>query len=100
MVLGEGVTICPNFGGTLKYYDKVQRIVRTKERQTTWVTIRRFRCTKCHRVHREIPDFLYPYKQYEAEIINGVLEGFITSETIGFEDYPSEITMSRWKSHK
>lgn len=100
MVLGEDVTICPNCGGTLKYYDKVQRIVRTKERQTSWVTIRRFRCTKCNHVHREIPDFLYPYKQYEAEIINGVLEGFITSETIGFEDYPCEITMHRWKSHK
>lgn len=38
-------------------------------------------------MHRELPDFIFPYKQYEAEIIIGVLEGFITCETLGFEDY-------------
>lgn len=39
-----------------------------------------------------------PYKQYEAEVIIGVLEGFITCETIGFEDYPCEMTMVRWQA--
>lgn len=39
---------------------------------------------------------MLPYKQYEAEVIIGVLEGLITCETLGFEDYPCEMTMSRW----
>lgn len=89
---------CPECGGRLRYYDSVLRIVRTKRRITRWVKIRRLRCTICGRVHRELPEFLFPYKQYEAEMISGVLEGFITSDTIGFEDYPCEMTMTRWKT--
>jgi hypothetical protein len=50
----------------------------------------------CGALHRELPEELLPYKQYEAEVIIGVLEGLITCETLGFEDYPCEMTMSRW----
>lgn len=48
----------------------------------------------------ELSELLVPYKQYEAEVIIGVLEGLITCETIGFEDYPCEMTMLRWLSQK
>ena len=88
---------CPNCRGNLKYYDSVSRIVRTRGRVTDNVRIRRFRCIDCNKLHREIPEDIYPYKQYEAEIIRGVLEGFITSSTYGFEDYPCELTMKRWR---
>ena len=54
----------------------------------------------CGCIHRNLPDYIYPYKQYEAEIIDGVIEGFITCDTIGFEDYPCEMTMLRWKTQK
>ena len=47
-------------------------------------------------VGRFIENFIFPYKQYESEIIRGVLEGLITCETLGFEDYPCEMTMLRW----
>ena len=67
--------VCETCGAPLKYYDTVSRIVRTKGHIT-----------------------IYPYKQYEAEIIDGVVEGFITCDTIGFEDYPCELTMFRWRS--
>lgn len=40
---------------------------------------------------------LYFRKQYEADIIIGVLEGLITCGTLGFEDYPCEMTMIRWR---
>ena len=49
-------------------------------------------------IRRELPDYISPYKQYEAEVIRGVLEGFITCETYGYEDYPCEMTMARWKN--
>lgn len=93
-------TTCPKCGGFLKYYDSVPRIVRTKGRVTSWTAIRRLRCPKCGGIHRELPSDIFPYKQYEAEIIRGVLEGFITPETIGYEDYPCEMTMIRWKTQK
>ena len=34
------------------------------------------------------------------EVIIGVLEGLITCETLGFEDFPCEMTMFRWLSQK
>ena len=90
------VTVCPDCLGELKYYDSVRRIVRTKYGKTNFVLIRRMRCDECNKFHREIPEFIFPYKHYEKEIIIGVVEGLITYNTIGFEDYPSELTMSRW----
>ena len=91
-----GECVCPVCGGMLKYFDKVQRIVRTKYRKTEWMEIRRLKCSKCGALHRELPDYIYEYKQYESEIIDGVIEGFITSDTLGFEDYPCERTMANW----
>ena len=79
---------CPKCGGELKYYDKVERVVRTKGRSTKWVTVRRLRCCRCGMLHRELPEYVYPYKQYEMEVITGVLDGIITSDTLGYEDYP------------
>lgn len=99
-MVSDKESTCPCCGGQLKYYDSVKRIVRTKYRKTSWVKIRRLQCEVCGRTHRELPEFIFPYKQYEAEVIQGVLEGFITSETIGFEDYPCEMTMIRWKTQK
>lgn len=90
--------ICPNCGGVLKYYDTVRRVVRTKNGVSNHISLKRFRCTRCGHVHRKLPNYILPYKQYELEIIKGVLEGLITPEVLGFEDYPCEVTMKRWKS--
>jgi uncharacterized C2H2 Zn-finger protein len=96
-MISDNETICPNCGGVLKYYDKVSRIIRTKNRVTNHIKIRRLKCVSCGALHRELPDYILPHKQYEAEIIRGVLEGLITCETLGYEDYPCEMTMNRWK---
>lgn len=96
----EKKSICFKCGQCTKYYDSVSRMVRSKERRTRWIKIQRFRCTKCGFLHRNLPDYIFPYKQYEAEIIRGVLEGLITPETIGYEDYPCETTMIRWKAQE
>ena len=78
----------------------MKRVARTKARRTEWIEIRRLRCVECRALHRELPEELYPYKQYEAEVIRGVLEGLITCETLGYEDYPCEMTMVRWTSQE
>lgn len=97
-MVNKGDMKCPICGMLLKPYDSVPRVVRTKSRKTVWVKIRRLRCLKCNQIHRELPDYILPYKQYEAEIIRGVIEGLITTETLGYEDYPCDMTMSRWRS--
>ena len=97
-MLKNNLPVCRKCGQAMKYYDTVQRIVRTKNRKTKWVKVKRFKCTACSELHRKLPDFLLPYKQYETEIIRGVLEGLITCETLGYEDYPCEMTMTRWKN--
>lgn len=97
MVSDDKLT-CRDCSVRLKRYDRVSRVVRTKGRKTTKVSIERFRCPVCGRIHRKLPDYIFPYKQYEAEVIRGVLEGFITCETYGYEDYPCEMTMMRWKN--
>ena len=99
MVMNE-CSACPRCGGRLKYYDSVPRLVRTKGRQTSRVPMRRLRCSGCGAIPRELGGLFFPYKQYAAEVIFGVLEGLITCETLGFEDYPCEMTMLRWLSQK
>lgn len=92
-----GTYICPKCGGALFYYDHVKRIVRGKFGVKRYLDLARLRCEKCRSVHRAIPDNIFPYKQYEAEIIKGVIDGFILPTTLGFEDYPCEMTMTRWR---
>lgn len=89
---------CYSCGVSMKPYDTVLRVVRTKGRKTRRIKVKRYRCPKCGTIRRAIPSYIYPYKQYEAEVIDGVLEGLITADTYGFEDYPCEMTMKRWKS--
>lgn len=99
-MVSAGKTACPKCGGQLKFFDTTKRIVRTKARRTEWIEIRRLRCMSCGALHRELPEDIFPYKQYEAEVICGVLDGLITCETLGFEDYPCEMTMLRWMAQK
>lgn len=93
----ESDNACPKCGGDLRYYDRVKRIIREGDGKKRWVFINRFRCLRCKSIHRMLPDYLYPFRQYNLEVIQGVLEGYISPETLGYEDYPCEMTMNRWK---
>ena len=90
---------CPKCMGALKYYDQVGRLVRTKGGLKTHIKLKRFRCTLCNGLHRELPEFIFPYKHYAVYVIEGVLSGYITSDTLGFEDFPCEKTMMRWREN-
>ena len=92
----EGAQFCPDCGGELQYYDKIKRIVRLQEHKSKYI-FKRYKCKNCGKVHRSITEDIFPFKQYDAEIINGVVEGLITQDTLGFEDYPSETTVKEWK---
>lgn len=88
--------LCPCCAGRLTYFDTVKRKLWTKHRKKQIVYIPRYRCPACRTVHRVLPENVVPYQRYEAELIRGVLEGLITVETLGYEDYPCEATMRRW----
>lgn len=87
---------CPICSGYLKRYDNVQRVVRAERHRTRKVKVRRLRCTNCGHTLRVTPDYMLPFKQYHKDIIHGVIEGRISSDIFGYEDYPCEITMKRW----
>ena len=91
---------CRDCGGRLCYYDQVDRRVLGKRRVVTHVMIPRYRCNSCGRIHRILPDYILPFKHYEREIVVGVVEGLIDCTTLGFEDYPCEMTMKRWIDHR
>ena len=88
--------MCPSCGGELCYRDCRKRILRREGGEKNGLQIRRFRCSKCHHYHNELPDCILPYKHYEAEVISGVLEGIVTPDDAESEDYPSIMTMLRW----
>ena len=56
------------------------------------LVIRRLRCESCLKIHHELPDFLVPYKRYDADSIEGVL-----SEPPRTDIAVDESTLSRWK---
>lgn len=91
---------CPKCRKEARKYGTVKRIVRTKYRESEWVTIQRWQCKDCNYIWRELPDEIMPFKQYEREMIEGVREGLIDSDILGFEDYPSSMTMRRWRTQK
>ena len=98
IMIKENETLCPICNGELHPYGHATRIVRSKYGKRRKIVINRFKCARCGALHNELPEFVKPYVRYERDILEGVLEGLITPETLGFEDYPSELTMHRWMS--
>lgn len=96
-MIRKHILICPRCKGKLRYYDTVKRMIKTKGGQSSLIYISRYKCSICGSTHRELPDTILPFKHYEKELIYGVLNCYITSETLGYEDYPCEKTMIRWK---
>lgn len=87
---------CPRCGGELKHYDYVKRPILTKNREKRIILLERKQCLNCGSVQRVATDEIVPYKRYEAILIFAVLDGVIDSNTLGYEDYPCEVTMLRW----
>ena len=66
---------CPDCGGTLSGYDRRRRFAISSDGQRHTYKIRRLRCRCCGKLHLEFPDFLLPYKHYEATVIAEVQQG-------------------------
>jgi len=75
VVEGTETISCPKCHGGLKLYDRRRRCVIDAEGTKHVYSLRRLRCTKCERLHTELPDFVVPYKRYSAEVIDKVSQG-------------------------
>ena len=91
--------ICPCCGNPLKYRDSRRRVHKITGGRKEWCLIRRLKCSsdKCGRLHNELPDFMFPYKHYDAGLIEDVADGVVSEEDTGMEDYPCEGTMKHWR---
>lgn len=88
---------CPHCDSRLKYRDSCIRYIKAEGGKNIRLLIRRLKCIRCKRLHRELPDSIVPFKHYSAEVISGVLDGVIRAEDLDTEDYPCEKTMDRWQ---
>ena len=64
---------------------------------TSFIRIRRLNYINYGRIHSEWPDILIFNKHYAAEIIENVIDNTVTCDDKIVENYPSELTMKRWK---
>ncbi|WP_307197095.1 DUF6431 domain-containing protein [Neobacillus niacini] len=90
-VRGAGLIPSPCCGKSMSVIGTRNRKSRERSGETKLYNIRRMRCDQCGRIHHELPDFLVPYKRYEAECIESVLTNPST------HDVPAdESTLFRW----
>ena len=90
--------VCPHCGVELVYRDTCERHYRLDGGKKVWFRIRRLKCPRCRKLHRELPDVLAPYKHYHLDIIMGMLEGTLTQGEDEYENYPCEKTVERWEA--
>jgi len=93
------VVPCPECEGELKYRDSRERIFRKYGGDTYWILVRRLKCCHCGRLHTELPDCLAPYKHYEIEVIENVVDGVeeVVDTNSLEKEYPCDATRLRWK---
>jgi len=83
---------CPCCGKLLIVIGSRPRVWYQSSGGRSILIIRRLRCESCFKIHHELPDLLVPYKRYDAESIEGVL-----NEPPRRDIAVDESTLSRWK---
>ncbi len=89
--------VCPHCGTLLRYRDRRNRIMKWYNGEKWTCSVRRLRCSRCNRLHVELPDILTPKKHYATELIENVVDEVSTPNDLTTECYPCERTMQRWK---
>ncbi|WP_240697229.1 DUF6431 domain-containing protein [Sporolactobacillus sp. THM19-2] len=64
---------CPCCGEKLNVIGSRRRNYRERSGEKKVLVIRRLRCTDCQKIHHELPDFLVPYKRYQADCLEKAL---------------------------
>jgi hypothetical protein len=72
--------------------DNVSRIIFRWNQDCPFYRIRRLKCLGCGRIHRELPNFVLPFKNYDAQTVQETLD--LSSDNCCGAD---NSTMQRWK---
>lgn len=91
--------MCPVCGSKLEKKGWVDRIHKKEGGRKEWYKIEVRKCTKesCGKSHRLLPDKSVPYKHYDADLIEAIIDGLAGEEDPALEEGPSPCTMKRWK---
>ena len=88
---------CKKCGGTNLHVRRyVDRKVKGTDGMFQIIKVKQYICEDCKATMRHLPTNLMPYKQYERSIIEGVIDGSLTSELMYGGAYPAEETMKLW----
>jgi hypothetical protein len=90
----DEVVACPLCGGLLCYRDSVFRKLKNLASEIRLFLLRRLLCQVCGKLHRELPNIIYPYKHYEADVIQAIIEEREEASSCGADN----ATIRRWKT--
>lgn len=85
---------CPLCGGAVYYRDRKTRDVKRLNGEVWHFRLRRMLCEVCEKLHTEIPELIQPYKHYDSETIQSIIDGNEDAKACGADDS----TIQRWKS--
>ena len=85
---------CPLCGSPLVYRDHKLRGLKDNAGKKSMYFLRRLLCQACLKLHTEIPSIIQPYKHYDSETIQSVLDGSEGADACAADDS----TIRRWRS--
>lgn len=92
LVRSAEVLPCPCCQGALGRFGLRRRVFVLGSGEVYRLLIRRLRCSRCHKIHHELPAQLVPYKRYAAAAIEQVVEGWQQPIDVAVD----ESTLCRW----
>ena len=84
---------CPLCGGALYHRDYKARNSKKLNGAVWHFMLRRLLCDDCAKLHTEIPDIIQPFKHYDSETIQSVIDGGEKA----MDCVADESTINRWK---
>ena len=85
---------CPLCGGVVYHRDHKARTSKKSSGEIWHFMLRRLLCEDCAKLHTEIPGIIQPYKHYDSETIQNVIDGGEKA----VDCIADESTIYRWKS--
>lgn len=73
---------CPDCGKLLHFHGRCSRFARITGERRIEMSIRVLYCTSCCRFHRELPDFIAPFKQLCLKIIARIYDGTLENPAV------------------
>lgn len=91
-ITGDEKVFCPDCGCLMKLHGRCRRYVRRPSGYREELALRVLYCVECRRYHRELPDFVVPYKHLCADIIASIYDAL---NNYCVDDH-SAIRICRW----